>query len=462
MRSFFKYNQAFLCILIFILNAQMTFAYVPIRISIKFILDANNNRPVPGNLSTNAEINAEVNWANTILADNRSELRVELVELLDLAGVSQYYNALADETNRNDLRSDARNDTARYRWRNNAVNIYINGGTGSAISSFPGDNDIILMNQWCANTPSCILHELGHSLNLLHTFQWPGDQCNDTIEDGENWTRDDIAQNNFSNTYNNLTPSQQDQVDLVFNNVMSYHTAQPQVRLSACQMDRTSNQADSDRAWLLSREPVYVNSAHFGIELGRFSFPYSTLDAAVNAGLSGKAVVLQRGNYSLSDPLAANTFIVTRFGPSIINHGALHYSLPVNLENSTTLEVSNSIKVVRSEDTAARRVIKEAELAVKLIATELEKASIMTDAETKVKLHENNAIGQLLNAETYAAGMEKIAIQLELAQRYRDSRRCSEAIIFFNRVADNTGQINLRARAIYEVEKCKQMLDGNR
>lgn len=486
MKWFQTHKKALVIAIAFMLISQAVptaTAYVPVRISIKFILDAGGNRPATGNLNTDAEINAEVDWANTILADNMSELRMELLELVDITGVSQYYGSDADETNRDNLRSDAMSDPTTYSWRNNAINIYINGGTGSAISAFPPYNDIILLNQWCGNTPSCVLHELGHSLDLLHTHDQ--DHCADTIQDEwcDNFnvsgdcidphTRDEISMDNFGQVYNDLTPAQQDQVDMVFNNVMSYHTGEPQLRLSYCQMDRKSSTADSDRGWLLARTPVYVDSTYTGSESGRFPTPYITLQSAINAGLSGKVVVLQQGSHTApTSVMNVSSYMVTRFGTSTVGQGCLLYSLPTDLENSKTPEVRNAIKAVQADDNAARKVMREAKAAVKTVVIEEvdpnkadpepeqdDRSPILENAEAARKVYEGNAIAHLLKAETFATGKEKVAILLELAQRYKYSGNCAEAIVYFMLVADNTTQPYLRERALFEANHCQEMLE---
>ncbi len=456
------YARSVLLAIVLVLAAATAHAYVPVRISIKFILDANGNRPATGNLNTDAEINAEFDAGIDILRNVLSEFRIYRTELVDLSGVSQYYSAAANSTNRDNLRADAISNPTAYLWRTNAINVYINGGTSSAISKFPPDNDIILMNQWCGNTPSCILHEIGHSLNLLHTHEGGGaDGCADTISDNSSWTRDDIALNNFGCVYAACTAAQQDKVDLVFNNVMSYHISEPQLRLSPCQMDRISTQGDSDRSWLLAKTPVYVNSGYTGLfQFGRFTAPYKTLQAAVDAGLAGKVLVLQNGYYTVSTAISDNTTIVTRSAPSTIDRGVLLYSLPVDLEKSAVPEVRRAVKAVQLEDKAARQVIKAAKQAAEGAATAAERASILADAEARKKQHEANAIQQLLNAVKFAGGKEKIAIQLELAQRYRDSGNYAEAVRFFSIVADSTKQEHLRERALYEANRAQERLDA--
>ena len=469
MKCFLTHKKALvIAILLFMSIGQSALAataYVPVRVSIKFILSSTGSRPATGRLNTDAEINAEFDWGNTILADNRnmSEFRLERIQFLDLAGVSQYYSSSANSTNRDNLRADAMANPATYLWRTDAINIYINGGTGSAISKFPPDNDIILMNQNCGNTPSCILHELGHSLNLLHTHQDGGaDGCSDTIGDNSSWSKDQIAQNAFGKTYANCTASEKAQVDLVFNNVMSYHTSEPQLLLSTCQLGRVSGQGDSDRAWLLTRDPVYVRSHALPYEFGTYVFPYKTVEAAIISGLSNEVLVLQQGSYAEpTSVMDGSSYVVTRSGDSYIN-GCLLFTLPTDLENSKTLQVSNAIKAVQGEDNIARQIMREAKEAAAEIseeAAEQEKSSIMKNAELAKKLHEDNAIGHLLDAELFATGKEKVAIQLELAERYKFSGNCTEAIGYFILVADNTTQPHLRQRALFEANNCHEMLD---
>ncbi|MHC4641991.1 MAG: M43 family zinc metalloprotease [Planctomycetota bacterium] len=471
MKCFLIHKKALvIAILLFMTIGQSALAataYVPVRISIKFILSSTGSRPATGRLNTDEEINAEFDWGNTILADSRnmSEFRIEKIQFVDLPGVSQYYSSSATSTNRDNLRADAIANPTTYKWRTDAINIYINGGTSSAIGKFPPDNDIILMNQGCTNTPSCILHEIGHNLDLMHTHQSGGaDGCSDTIADNSSWTKDQIAQNAFGKTYANCTASEKDQVDLVFNNVMSYHVSEPQLRLSPCQLGRVSTQGDSDRAWLLTRDPVYVRS-HGGLfEFGTYAIPYKTIQAAINSGLSNEVLVLQQGSYTEpTSVMDGSSYVVTRSGTSYVGNGCQLYSLPVDLENSKTLQVSNAIKAVQGEDNAARQVIREAKEAAALIAEtdedEQEKSSIMENAELAKKLHENNAIGHLLDAELFAIGKEKVSIQLELAERYKFSGNCTEAIGYFILVADNTTQPHLRTRALFGANNCHEMLD---
>lgn len=466
MKWFLTYKMTLVIAITFMFIGRPAFAttaYVPVRVSIKFILNSSGNRPATGSLNTDAKIMAEFDWANTILGDarNRSEFRLELVEFEDLNGVSTYYSSAADDANKDALRAAAIAAPGIYLWRTDAINIYINGGTGSAYGSFPPDNDIILMNQSCGNTPSCILHEVGHNLSLLHTHQTGDDGCSDTLADNKTWTKDQIALNAFGKNYASCTAAEQDQVDLVFSNVMSYHTSLPQVRLSVCQLDKVSTQGDSDRSWLLTRQPVYVDNSHSGTEDGRYETPYKTLEAAITAGLSDNVIVLKEGNHpEPTSVLEDSSFMVTRSGTSNVGFGCQLYSLPTDLEHSRNPQVSSAIRAVQSEDTTARIIMKKAKEAEKLAVTDPgDESPIMVNAKAAAKIHEDNAIGHLLDAEAAATGKEKVAILFELAQRYKYAGNCTEAIGYFILVADNTTQPYLRERALFEAKNCNEMLE---
>ena len=439
--------------------SHSAFAYVPVRVSIKWIVDSSGERPAFGNLNTDDEIENELEWADTILQDNFSEFRIDDIELVDLTGVSQWYNSDSNGTNRDDLRSAAQSDPSTYLWRTNAINIYITAGTGSAVSKFPPDNDIILMNQNCGNTPSCIMHELGHSLNLYHTHEsccTNQDECADTITDNKHWSKDEIAQVNFGDTYANLTSYQQSQVDMVFNNVMSYHTSEPQVLFSKCQLGRVSTQADSDRNWLLQRIPVYVDRFYTGgTENGRFPTPYKTVQTAVSNGLSGTALVLNAATYEEPFfPFVEHTYLVPRLGSVTIGNGAHLWTLPTDLNQSETPEVSNAAKAVRLEDKSVRQLKKQAKEALKKKNTSMESSKLSPEKKALVNKHRQNAIDHLKSAVSYARGREKIAILFEIGQRHRDSGDCESAAEYFNQVASETEQVHLKKRALLEIKMC--------
>jgi hypothetical protein len=399
---------------------------IPVRLSFKFILNASGNRPATGDVNTDAEVTAQVDRANRMFAQHISELRQENLEIINVAGISQYYYAEPTTSDRDSLRAAAMANPSLYHWRNDCINVYISAGSGasaSAISKFPPDNDIILVSQ--AVWDNMLAHEVGHSLNLLHTHQSGGDGCSDTLNDNDTWNRDDIALNNFSKVYSQLTTSQQDQVDLTWFNVMSYHNGNTAFRLSPQQMDRSSAQADSDRGWLLSRTPVYVNSAASPLFAnGTFALPYPTIQQAMSSGtLNNRVLVLQRGTHARPSTLDIPTDIITRAGESTVRDQPPPYVLPNGLERSTNAAVRDAIIRVQECDR-------------------------LKDA--------SGAITNLLQAEKSATGREKSAIQLELAQRLRDSGKPDEAAAWYTRLSQETDQEALRKDAVRRAEAMKQ------
>ncbi|MBC8414190.1 hypothetical protein H8E50_11060 [bacterium] len=453
------YIVSVLATVLFFAVANFAEAFVPVRISIKYILDSDGNRPATGNLNTDAEVMSEFDWGNSILASNMSEFRLELVEFIDLTGVSHRYSHTASESNRNALRTAAIVNPTAYEWRTNAINIYINGGSGSAISQFPPTNDIILMNQNCANTPSCMLHEIGHSLNLYHTHS-SNETCSDTIPDNQNWSKDSIAVNQYGVVFASLTSAQQDAVNLVFNNVMSYHTTEPQLRISDCQRGQVSTQAYVDKGWLLARTPVYVNRSYGGtFKFGTYIFPFRTIQEAINSGgLADKALVLEEGDYPVSttEINQSNMEIVPRSGAVTIFKGQQLYELPTDLENSKNIKVRDAVKASRNEDKAARKALKNAEKEAKKLAKKEARTALKAEAKFRRDAHKANALTQLIEAEKQAEGREKDALLLELAQRHRSAGDCEKAIAYYIKVAEKTDQPGLRDWVQMFIKQCTE------
>jgi hypothetical protein len=428
---------------------------VPVRLNIRFIVDANGNRPAAGRLNTDAEIIAEFDAGNDILTGLLSEFQLQRFALSNLTGVSQWYNTECTSANYDALRAAAIAAPATYGWRSDAINIYINAGASSARSGFPPDNEMIFMNQGCTNTPSCMLHEIGHSMNLYHTHS-SNEECADTISDNSAWTRDQLSQNNFGDIYANLTAAQQAQVDMVWNNVMSYHVSMPQDLLSPCQMDRESTQGYADKGWLLAKTPIYVdysnNTAPYN---GSFINPYKNFQDALTAGgLAGKVIVVeQSSSYTMTQPVLSDAVgIMTRSGTSVIQ-GAQWYTLPA-VEDSQTAAVRAAARDVQAEDTAGRGAMKAAENAAVGAATQQERDAILATGRENRERHRNNALGHLMRAEKYASGDEKLAVQFELAERYEHAGNCNRAIRYYQLVAEATDQENLTLVAQYRADNC--------
>ncbi len=441
-------------------------ADVPFRVSIKFIVNSSGNRPATGNFNTTADVNAETDAGNDILRTMLSEQRILVTEIIDLpTSLSGWSNISVSSANRDTIRTLAMASPTTWSWRTNAVNVYVTGGSGSAISKFPPNNDIILFGQNCSNNPSCLLHELGHSLNLMHTHEGGGaDGCSDTLNDNKDWTsKDQMANANYGTDYANLTSSQKNNVDMTWSNFMSYHVGSPQDRFTPCQKDRTSAQGYSDKSWLLAKIPVYVGGC-FLICNGSFYFPFPDLQSALDAGsLTNKAIVLKDVDTTITQNTInlVNVDIDTRQGVSHIDKGALLYELPSDLEMSSNILVSAAVKAAQDEVTAGREALRVGKENASADMGEEQRKAVLDTAREKEKQHLDNSINHLLMAAKNATGNEKLAIQLELAQRYWHRANYKLSLSFYNLVADGTDQIHLREKALMHAKQCQEKLEKN-
>lgn len=389
-----------------------------VRVSFKFILDAAGNRPPTGNLNTDSEVGDQITASNQILGQSISEFRVASIEIVNIANRSQWYGAdPRSAATRDGIRSDAIADPAGYGWRTDALNVYITSGSNSGIADFPPNNNIIILGQ--GSYQSLLAHEVGHIINLFHTHATGagGDLCADTIIDNENWTRDEIAMNNFGANYDDLNPAQKAQVDLVWKNLMSYHSLDDESVVSHCQLDRSSTQAYADRVRLLNRQPVYVTPSYTGTTSGSFTAPFRTIQQAITAGLlSGRTLVLDHGPHVRpSGPITApDAPIVTRKGTASVQCAPAPYDLPYSVQDS--------------ENPAVRDAVKRA---------------LAADRGKDVA----GVIVHLTEAEKHAAGREKMALQLELAQRHREINQLAEAQQWYEKLAEGADQPKLREHA---------------
>src|SRR5260370_29754165 len=197
-----------LCAL-FSLEAQ---AQLQWRVSVKVILDASTNRPTSGNVYTDQQIQGEIDTANAILDKYGRGYDYVLTEIVNLTNVSQWYSVDSrDGNNKANLESAALNDRVTYAYRDDAINVYINGSGNTSVCSFPAGGKIILTGQG-AFVPT-IAHEAGHYFDLHHTQDGESDGCTncnntcgpstdpcndlvcDTLPDTHCWSQDQIAQN---------------------------------------------------------------------------------------------------------------------------------------------------------------------------------------------------------------------------------------------------------------------------
>lgn len=278
------------------------------RVSVKFILNANGNRPATGNCNTDAEVEAQIDLGNEVLEAYGRGYSLQLTEIVDLSGVSQWYSSTINSANRDNLEAAAIASPTTYAWRSNAINIYINGDDGSGICSFPGSGAIIFLGQGIRTTT--FIHEIGHYFNLCHTQGCPCGSCDpdetgechttpgndelaDTPPDLECWTQDDIAMNFYGVSYASLTTGQQNFVNESFNNIMSYHSTRN--RFTQDQLDRATCQSNSNRVAVTNGRTRIVGSKSSGSEeCENASYLYATFSSAVT-GANNNDIILLRG-----------------------------------------------------------------------------------------------------------------------------------------------------------------------
>jgi hypothetical protein len=229
------------------------------RVSVKLIHGLQNGEYLTpyshnGAFSDVDDIIEQVEVANELLEENGSELGIDLVEVIDLIeedypGISSfhYVDWKCDktcetyvvpnseyETNWGYFLSLAK--TGRFGWREDAVNVYLNGFPNSGGSSWIGR---VYMGSRSSGTT--LLHELGHGLGLSHTHIEDG--CADTVLDNPSWTDKEIAQHNPGATTK--------QVQETAYNIMSYHHLRKGRRyFTECQIKKISE---------TTKDPTYGN-----------------------------------------------------------------------------------------------------------------------------------------------------------------------------------------------------------
>lgn len=145
-----------------------------IRVSVKYIQDVNGNRP-SGFYNSNASVSSAIAQANTVLSNNGFLWDLQLIEILEVHGVSQHFDLASTGDVHDALEADALADPATYFWQTDAINFYIVNsipGVGG-LCSFPMQHDIIAINSTGGILGDGVgwLHEIGHYLSLTHTFE---------------------------------------------------------------------------------------------------------------------------------------------------------------------------------------------------------------------------------------------------------------------------------------------------
>jgi hypothetical protein len=134
-------------------------------------------------------------------------------------------------------------------------------------------------------------------------------------------TRDSIsAANGMGNSYASLSAFNQDRVNNVFNNLMSYYDPpmrnETTTRLTEGQCDRWTDTANSQRLFAVTGKTWFVQAGAPSSFLGTSSFPFNSLTNGVTAaGAAGNDILLLRpGTYTANTISKPLTIRATRQG----------------------------------------------------------------------------------------------------------------------------------------------------
>ncbi|HXJ57005.1 MAG TPA: M43 family zinc metalloprotease [Verrucomicrobiae bacterium] len=297
------------------------------RLSAKYFSDAFGNLPTAGQgLGSRVELTNHVNAANALLQRAGRGYQIVLTEVVTLRGLSQWFDLDArSQANKQALETEAVGNPSLYLWRPEAINVYINDSS-SGYCSGPSSGNLIFLGQQQAggsNGVPTLLHEIGHFFNLCHTH---GCQCGDcgpdfdcdagtrsdevpdTLQDSACWIRDQVAVNNFNGRhYDQLNDGQRAEVDLTYQNVMSYHadTALPDYLLTEDQLDRMTDASNGDRINVANGRTWFVDDKCIGLfrngtsQCGTFSGPFSELPDGISSAQTGDILLMRTGTYTV-------------------------------------------------------------------------------------------------------------------------------------------------------------------
>lgn len=303
--------------------------YLKIRVSFKIIVSPYIGTNPPG---INAPaIESEMAEVNRLLQSTKSGMLFDLVEVETVGGVQdsvsiKFYDVSVG-VRRGELEIAAEQDPVKYKWREDCINVYINGATlgrpgACSFPTFTQDEVVFLSSEGLVATT--ILHEIGHFFHLIHTHQGqspdscdgytggglPGsaDLIDDTLDDFSCWDSiDSMSMYHFSQAFNDISdPASQKLLLESYHNIMSYH--QDEQYLTADQMKRWHDKiwVHTSRQDVVTGFPRYVDKASpctLGCSCsGRPYDAYADMDCAIDATVSSQddVIIVAPGTYDLT------------------------------------------------------------------------------------------------------------------------------------------------------------------
>jgi hypothetical protein len=307
-----------------VLSCHEAAAQLEVRLSIKVVLDANGMRPAGGTLSTDAGIRNSVDEANRLLASFGRGYQFRITEIVDLPGHTELIDLACQDASDSIDAGVTQLGPSIYRWRTNAVNVYINkNADDSGSCAF----NSLLVIKYTAESGTFV-HEGGHHLGLCHTQGCGCKSCaecptivddgvDDTLLDRECWDEDQISLWSFGKLFADLNATQQAAVSNTFNNVMSYHKAsQGSTKdvLTPGQWDKLADFTRNNRANVMNGKTVFVDRTNTVCAPVGFSQcpsgPLPTVASGVALANAGDIVLIRRGHYN--EPMTITKAITLR------------------------------------------------------------------------------------------------------------------------------------------------------
>jgi hypothetical protein len=312
-----------------LLSSTTTHAQVFWRVSVKVFTDSNGNRP-SGRSDT--QIQDDYATYNRLINGYARGCRLAVTEIVALpASLSAWFDVQArNGANRDQLLVNATANPALYAYRGDAINIYINNSSSGVCCG--ANNGLIFVGN--EDNSTTMFHEIGHMLGLCHT-QGCGcngcppdalgacdtptsDNVSDTIPDLPCWSRDTISMNWAGNPYASLSASQQDTVNDVWFNIMSYHSSL--TRLTPGQMDKVAEKSNDDRDNVTGNYFIFVDGSS-GNDLfsgSTAALSCKTITAAIGTSGNDDVLLIRSGTYNKASAgswvISANRVLCSRKG----------------------------------------------------------------------------------------------------------------------------------------------------
>ncbi len=303
-----KFDASIRQVLLACAAAVLAVAVVPaatandqVRVSVKIVLDEDGDTP-SGDFNTVDEVKQAISEANSAAQWGSLCWRIHLVQVGSVAGISDYF-VIDSNAEKLQLEEDAIADPGRFAWRFDAINIYIvdnidTSGSPGGSCSFPvsGDGDtfeVIVIESGISNGGVGWLHEIGHYLSLVHTFECyapPGSDCDEDVCQGEG-AFFALGGTTIKKPCPDVCPD-----DF---NVMSYNSlAQQDARFSDCQREAMNFQlfeteAGGQRGSVVERQPLRV---------AKIGQPYPSIRQGILAACPGGTVEILPDTYAETTP----------------------------------------------------------------------------------------------------------------------------------------------------------------